>query len=127
MYVTIMYFNERLEIWVTAAVKRESRGNSCTRCFKKFTDHVLFETLCTVSSLMLWLCLLKHGCHSDHPKLDIYHQHGVQCVFHRRARHETYYQRIAGHWRDPLNVFDGVLVALIVLEWVLSLMSTGDR
>lgn len=128
MYVTIMYFNERLEIWVTAAVKREeSRGNSCTRCFKKFTDHVLFETLVYLVIITNVVAVFIETPDATQATLNSIFIINMACsvFFIVELVMRLIANGLLSHWRDPLNVFDGVLVALIVLEWVLSLMSTG--
>jgi K+-dependent Na+/Ca+ exchanger-like protein len=128
LYVMIMYFNERLEKWVTAAVEREKkRGNACTRCFKAVTDHFLFESLVYIVILANVVAVFAETPDATQATVDVIFIINLTCsvFFIVELVMRLVANGLFSHWRDPLNVFDGILVALIVLEWVLSLMSTG--
>jgi K+-dependent Na+/Ca+ exchanger-like protein len=128
LYVTIMYFNHGLEKWVTAAVEREKkRGNAFTRCLKTLTGHFLFETLVYLVIIANVVAVFAESPTSSKETLDIIFIVNMACsiFFILELIMRLIADGLFSHWRDPLNVLDGVLVALILLEWVLSLMSTG--
>ena len=129
LYVTVMYFNEKLQKLVTNAVQREKkRNNGCIRFFKAFTGHFLFEGVVYAVIFTNVVAVFFESPEADASTLNTIFIINISCsvFFIVELIMRLIADGLFSYWRDPMNVFDGILVALIILEWVLSLMSTGN-
>jgi len=144
VYVTIMAFNERLEVWVTGRVaKDESERSSMRLSLIKMIDSVPFSAILyiiiaansvmvimemvddvTRSGDQLWcVCGVYQG--SLEPSGWYYANLAFNIFYIVEMLMKFYAYGFLGYWKVPLNCFDGSLVFLIVVEFILATNSDG--
>jgi len=139
-YVSIMYFNERLEVWVTARVQanENAQKNGLVKAILKTLSHTVFGlclyTIIVVNSVMVIVEIVDEQDRSkdlfcfcgerlglvDLPtsvywKLNL----AFNIVYILEMLVKFYAFGFFGYWKVPLNCFDGSLVFLIIVEWIL--------
>jgi len=138
-YVMIMYFNESLEVWVTARVKKSEDEITGSRKAVIGLVHGipfnLFLYVCIITnSVMVFVELadendrasdLKCWCGERIGLVDLDKSiywtlnliFNILFILEMLIKFHGY--GFFGYWKIPLNCFDGSLVFLIVIEWVL--------
>jgi len=142
-YVTVMYFNERLEGWVTAKVAENESNRTATQLsLIKVIDNPIFSfclyAVILANSIIVvaemhefnvaaaqlpCVCGVSVGAQNI-PVTALYWVNlGFNIFFIIEMIVKFYAYGFFGYWKVPLNCFDGSLVFLIVVEFVLT--STG--
>jgi len=142
-YVTVMAFNERLEAWVTAKVHEQESNRTATQLsLIKMIDHPVFSACLYAiilansivviiemadfnyqASLLPCVCGVAVGAQNIPNGALYFINLGFNIFFILEMLGKFYTYGFFGYWKVPLNCFDGSLVFLIVVEFVLT--STG--
>jgi K+-dependent Na+/Ca+ exchanger-like protein len=139
-YVTIMYFNESLEEWVTAKVAKDEESKSPLQLsIIKMIDNPIFSACLYLAILansiivileidvfnqesikLPCVCDIAVGAASI-PATGLYYVNlGFNIFFILEMCVKFFAYGFFGYWKVPLNCFDGSLVFLIVVELVLN-------
>jgi len=147
-YITVMYYNEDLEAWVTERVKQNenSRGgmqNSLIALFENpIFSFVLYAIILANSAVVIaemhefnvraaalpCICGVAAGA-AQLPNTTLFYVNlAFNIFFILEMLIKFYAYGFFGYWKVPLNCFDGSLVFLIVVELVLTSSSSvaGD-
>jgi K+-dependent Na+/Ca+ exchanger-like protein len=139
-YVTVMAFNERLEAWVTSRIEANKKpGNALQTILKNAFEHPMFAislyAIIAANSVFVILeimefdrraaqlpcvCGINVGA-SVLPNTWYYSVNlAFNIVFIVEMLVKMYAYGFFGYWGIPLNCFDGSLVFLIVVEFILT-------
>jgi len=144
-YVTIMYYNERLEGWVTEQVAKDEKGGPIRNMLKKLWESPIVAGLLYVSiitnAVMVILevvefnrralplpcvCGLQVGAAQLPPTAYYYVNLGFNIFFICELVFKMIGYGFFGYWKIPLNCFDGALVFLIVVEFILTAAAQSE-
>mmetsp|Transcript_34991 Transcript_34991/g.91894 ORF Transcript_34991/g.91894 Transcript_34991/m.91894 type:complete len:685 (+) Transcript_34991:86-2140(+) len=142
LYVTIMYYNEQLEAWVTSRVRASDKpGNPLQQKVISILSGnvfgiILYTTIFANAAMVVLefvddaerdkdlpcVCGEREGkavfCESVYCWLNF----AFNLFFIQEMLIKWYAHGFFGYWRQPLNCFDGSLVFLIIIELVLSVV-----
>lgn len=146
VYVTIMYYNERLEIWVGTRIKKcEEPGNALQMSFRTMFSNPVF-------SLLLYGIIFANAavviieimddtdrandlpcyCGDRVGEEDLswttwtWVNFGFNMVFIVEMLVKWYAYGFFGYWKIQINCFDGSLVFLIFVEFILVTVARAD-
>jgi len=145
-YVTVMYYNERLEAWVTSRIAINEQPPTGARAglvkiiespvFALFLNGaILTNTVVVIMEIMEFnsrqvelpcMCGVHLGA-SILPYTALYYINlafNIFFIFEMLIKFHAY--GFFGYWKIPLNCFDGSLVFLIVVEFILNASGRGD-
>jgi len=146
VYVIVMYYNERLEAWVTHRVKLgEQKGSGGQGMFRAMFANMWFSGLLYViifaNAAMVILEIdddtkraaeLPCYCGDRVGEEDLpwstwaWVNFGFNIVFIVEMLAKWYAYGFFGYWKIPLNCFDGSLVFLIIVEFILTTVARAD-
>jgi len=137
-YVTMMYFNEKLEAWVQQQIKKAKGPKAPWRqqliwAFEQHATNIIIYLIIIANTVIVILDLTRSGavCTDEleasgeycMPETEYTLYNTCNIVFSIIFALEMVLKFAAygffGYWRDPLNCFDGVLVFLIAMEWAI--------
>jgi len=139
-YVTVMYFNENLEAWVTNRVKKNAENVSGPqKMLKKAIESPVFAVLLYAAILanavmvileiiefnrraaeLPCVCGINVGAAQLPPTTYYYINLAFNIFFIVEMLVKFFAYGFFGYWKIPLNCFDGSLVFLIVIELILT-------
>jgi len=124
-YVTVMYFNERLQVWVEGRVEltkqpRVGFQKTITTVIESVAFAIFLAVVIIANTVFVFLEL------ADPSDLfvTINLVFSVFFILEMLAKYAGY--GFFGYWRDPLNCFDGFLVFLILIELILTYATGGS-
>ncbi len=124
-YITIMYYNERLETWMTAKVEVSLRPPVGWRAtLLKCLNHDLFNYfIYAVIMANVVIIIMSEGSEETPLMADLNTFFSIVFVgeFFLKCVALTF----IGYWHDPVNAFDGTLVVLILIEYFLASTSVS--
>jgi Ca2+/Na+ antiporter len=146
VYVLVMYFNERLEVWVTSRVKaNEIPSNGLVKMMRDMFDNPYFALMLYLIifgnavvivyelvddadrvSQLPCLCGLRLGEDALGYSTLWWVNFGFNMVFIVEMLSKWYSYGFFGYWKIPLNCFDGSLVFLILVEFILTAVAGSD-
>jgi len=146
VYVTIMAYNERLEAWTTGRVAlADLPGNSLQQALSKmFENHIFGIVLYSIifgNAVVIILelvddqvrfaelpcyCGERLGVAGLVPSVYFWVNFAFSLVFVVEMVLKWYAYGFFGYWRIPLNCFDGSLVFLILIEFILTSGAGAD-
>ena len=139
-YVTIMYFNERLEVWVKGRIEQNMKpGNGFQEGLKKVIDHpaffvalnatILANAVVVIMEIMEFntaaaqlpcICGINVGAGTIPQTWLATVNLAFNIFFIVEMVVKMYAYGFFGYWKIPLNCFDGSLVFIIVIELILT-------
>jgi len=146
VYVVIMYFNERLEAWVLTRVKAsELATNALMKGLRDLFDNGIFAgvlySIIFANSIVIILELINDGDRAaelpcacgDRVGENLlpysswwWANFGFNIFFIIEMLSKWYAYGFFGYWKRPLNCFDGALVFLILVEFILTAVAGAD-
>jgi len=147
LYVTIMYYNESLEVWVTERVRLcEQPGNGMQQNVLKLLNSSGFSIalylIIFANAIMIVLemvndgdresdlaCLCGERVGADHlePSGFWWINFAFNIFFIIEMLTKWYAHGFFGYWRQPLNCFDGSLVFLIIIDFILTAVADSEK
>ena len=113
-YVTIMYYNERLEEWTVMQVNKSIEANKHMPPLKKSLHKIVsstpFDLVIYVAITANIVCVFYEG------PLPTALNNICSALFIAEAVIKIFVYTFFGYWNNPMNAFDGVLVVLIIFE-----------
>lgn len=146
-YVTVMYYNERLEVWVNSRIKacREMKDEGIQFALRKMFDNPIFAVFLYGIIIANAVFVIVEIVHFNNRSAELpcvcntfiganvlptttfyYINLAFNITFIVEMLVKFYAYGFFGYWRIPLNCFDGALVFLIVIELILAETSRGD-
>jgi len=146
LYVMIMYYNERLEAWVTERVRiSELPGNSLQQTLLKVLASSIFAMVLYVIIFANAAMIVAEFVDDNNRQQDLPcycgERVGIDSLetsaywkanfwfnifFVLEMVTKWYAYGFFGYWKQPLNCFDGSLVFLIVVEFILTEVASSD-
>ena len=125
-YVTVMYYNEKLEEWVNGrvALTKQPRAPWQKQILWTIDQHLfnLFLYFLIIANTGVVIADLSQG---GEGKMFFWMNLVFSILFFLEMVLKWAALGFFGYWRQPLNCFDGVLVMLIVVEYVFSYVSSA--
>jgi len=135
-YVTIMKWNENMEVWVTKQLRfvvMEKNKPQWRKNIKSFVDSATVSTFvyfCIVANILIVFIEptnVELNCRADELCLNPYQVINLFfcAVFVLEFVLKISGYRFFGYWTDPMNCFDGILVIMIGVELCLAAYHGG--
>ncbi|GBG25547.1 Sodium/potassium/calcium exchanger 1 [Hondaea fermentalgiana] len=120
LYITVMYFNEALEKWVTARMEAAKAPRYGWRLrLENFLEHDYFNYfiyMVIIANIVVIFVEVANGESNATQAINSW----CSAVFIAEMALKIAALSFFGYWHNPVNAFDGTLVVLILIEMVLS-------
>jgi hypothetical protein len=131
MYIGVLQYNDRITQWVLLMVdesdkprKRSEKGKGRRQSFELLLNSIFFTIFiyAVIIANIVVIVLQNINSTSDIAALATLNQ-VFTAVFVAEMAIKIYVFGLFGYWKDPLNAFDGMLVYLILVEFVVAVPS----